>query len=451
MDEEAGKAYVLTCKHVVDKAAAGLSVLFPGDNEPRPAAFLGASTTADLSILWVRTRGRTAFTPLAKSAPQTGAAVMQAGYPWYRRQQGIRRRGLVRERLFYHKPFELRLGFQVDSGDSGSGVFGMDRKLVGVIWGYYQDGDACATGVTECWRLIQRGDLKIYFGLRRPKIIAPPAAPAQPAPPNPYWPPPGATPPGVQPPATPPLAPDFGPLLSRLKALEDQLSGHAGQLKLLEGAAGNAQGLLAQAKAEIDALKSSGILSDQRAADLAKRLADAHALLGPLAGKVGELAPLVAKAEAAAGAAGGLAGIAPWLIGGATAGPLGLGLSLLAWLGMRATKKVVGIAGPVPQGQPVSVPDLSPVLGAVQAIAGRLAALESRPTQPAQVIVSPPVQAPVPPAPPTQYVPVAQPSAELDALRQALDLMVQRNPGAQATVEALKNYAAQILSGQIKK
>jgi hypothetical protein len=415
-------SYIVTNKHVVPRAGL-VEITFPGGRH-LPARFVAADSKADLACVAIA--GTAPAVQLADAVPRAGAPVWQVGYPMGRGP--VSRAGRVVGFSGWTETGADVFGLELLSGPgtSGSGVFTRpEGRLCALVWG----------GNVEMARTVCVGldDLRRFTAqclrprvpllpIRRPPVVivtpgapvpVPPPAPAAPVEPPVVAPPPPPPPPA---PSAPTVPPDYG------KEIRDSLD------RVIKG---------------VEGLKPPpGV---QAPVPLPLPLKPAPPVPGPQgpvgpAGLPGTPAPLdrLEKLERAAGKAleigaavaplAGWAGSLPTLATvGAVGGPAGVGLALLALLVRR--RATAAAAQPAANPAQVLV-GLPPQVG-----------LPPVPMQP-QVIVTP-GQATTH----STYVPVPQPNAELDALKQALDLMVQRNPGAQATVEALKSYAAQIQSG----
>lgn len=141
-------AVILTNCHVCPDEGAGVVVFWPNGRAAR-AEWLGVAVDEDLCLLAAADQGGAAA-PLGPP-PAAGAAVTQAGYPGG--DGPVRRSGRVvgvhgtyapRHAPYASAPLyevELRAadGRGTRSGDSGSGVFDAEGRLVAVVWGGIPD------------------------------------------------------------------------------------------------------------------------------------------------------------------------------------------------------------------------------------------------------------------------------------------------------------------------
>jgi hypothetical protein len=158
---------------------------------------------------------------------------------------------------------------------------------------------------------------------------------------------------------------------------------------------------------------------------------------------VGDLAAKVKAAEPALAAAAEFAGwgkFLPWIAGGAASG----GAVPLVWaglaLGRSLLRRFVRKPGTDQGGNRIPAAHGTPQEGPVGTATGSAVTLPPTPSPPLPQIVRTE----------RQFVPYETPSAELQALKLAMDEYVKLHPGARATVETIEAYARQIHSGMDK-
>lgn len=148
-DKETLTCLVLTCRHVVTSPTQPVTVR-TFDGIELQAKYLGASKSgADIVALEISSLGPDGknvihtFTPVAKSPIQTGEAICQCGWGGGRFNQRL---GRFLGRNTYSNPGGRNEGWRCHwndtasfasiPGDSGSGIFSVDRpELLGVLWG----------------------------------------------------------------------------------------------------------------------------------------------------------------------------------------------------------------------------------------------------------------------------------------------------------------------------
>lgn len=235
-DAETKTCCVLTCRHVVTSPTAPVTVT-TFDNRRIPARYLGASPSgADivaLEISSVDAAGKNVihtYTPVSKTAIKPNEVIAQCGWGGGNFNQRLGRflgRNTFSASGGRNEPWRCHwndtASFASISGDSGSGIFSVERpELVGVLWG----GDGQTTkycGSEYCYEVWEK-----CFKCRRPRgggggggggipvIPGNPGAPATPAVPSV----PGT--PTTAPAA--PAAPDLKPLAAKLDDLGQGLT-----------------------------------------------------------------------------------------------------------------------------------------------------------------------------------------------------------------------------------
>jgi hypothetical protein len=189
---------VLTCAHVVGGNRSAV-VTFP-TGERFTSSVVAADATDDLAALALDGRAPAA-TAVAEAEPGPGETVWGVGYP--RGAGPFVHQGPCEGERDTPRPV-LRVGYGVQPGDSGGGVFDSRGRLVGVVWGYY-GGDEGRHANAVTLTCIRR-----FLG----RLRGSPATPAPPAPPPP------ATP-GPMPP--PPAASDLAAKVDALIASVEEL------------------------------------------------------------------------------------------------------------------------------------------------------------------------------------------------------------------------------------
>jgi hypothetical protein len=169
-----GKSLVITNAHVVPDGSRPVAV-YAGEKK-YPAKWLGSTKLApgepDLSALTIDVGIVPA--PLADVAPPAGTPVYQWGYGGKTAGAAPTLKcGVVSEQGAWLGPKSLRTSIHSQSGDSGSGVFDSEGRLVGVCWGGLEapeDSRQFAvklSAVTAFWKQHLSAVLK-------PKVEAPP-------------------------------------------------------------------------------------------------------------------------------------------------------------------------------------------------------------------------------------------------------------------------------------
>ena len=139
-----GKAYVLTCKHVADPADGDVEVELPGQTA-KPGLIICRAHDCDLALIGLPCLERPAVSQIALETPPIGRRVLQHGFG------GLLRRSRVGKGMDDEPDYQHTWYYEgvCVNGDSGSGVWQLDGKLVGVVWGRVgtrKDQVAC-TGV----------------------------------------------------------------------------------------------------------------------------------------------------------------------------------------------------------------------------------------------------------------------------------------------------------------
>lgn len=439
------------------------------------AAFVAAHALADLAAIVVDADSTTPSVPIAQTHPVIGDQICQVGYPHGKMTKRV---GMVNGYVATKEGVRLFVpSFNTDHGDSGSGIFlTRERALCGVVWG----GDGRnAVGVE--WKVCKSFVEEQCCFWRRPQ------SPTGPAPVKPG--------PVLQAPVLPAVASaheKIAALEAKLAALEARLKADLGQVGAkVDGLHGTMQTLpvkLADLEGKLTGLPDWGSkildldaklhghggklgtiedkikgLADLDARlqghggklstieDKIKALPDLAALDSKLHGIGGKLEklPLLSPEKMAAvegtigkvAALDGLVGWAGWMPAIAAGGATG-GLSLLIPLAMGAFKLIRGAKARSDQSGPPQSGAAPPQQTLV-------------PTQ-MPLVQAGPVILTGPPTPQLTrvdhtYVPFQAQSPELEAMKQAMDEVVKRNPGAVDLIDTIKNYARQIESGSPKK
>ncbi|MGE0760132.1 MAG: hypothetical protein AB7F89_14195 [Pirellulaceae bacterium] len=188
------------------------------------------------------------------------------------------------------------------------------------------------------------------------------------------------------------------------KRLEDRL-------RMLERGAEDVRGTLGKIGADVQDAQGKGLLGLEAAGKLQERIAGLKDLVKVAGEKVGPLAGIGEKVASMEARASWL----PWIAGAAGTGGAGLaGWAVLA-LARRKLKQAMD-ARPGSQTSVSFQPAPNPIKETI---------IRSE----------------------SKYVPVEKPSAELASLHWAMDELAKRYPGQNVTVETLKSFAAQHLSG----
>lgn len=131
-------AYILTCRHVVENGSGVIKVLL-SNGQRAEARYLGASPDgADVTVLEISSENVPLAIPVSTQSISRGDDVCQVGWGGGRLNQRI---GKVlgtnsRSQNGWRNHWNTEISFPAISGDSGSGVFSLERKeLVGVLWG----------------------------------------------------------------------------------------------------------------------------------------------------------------------------------------------------------------------------------------------------------------------------------------------------------------------------
>lgn len=193
---DGSSAWVVTNKHVTNgvSSAANVTVTFTSGQSVRATA-LSADTIADLCLVQIPSATNMPR-PVTMAPKHVGncTAVWQIGYP--RGKGPVTRHGhSLGLGTYSGQAWNLSLALPCDLGDSGSGIFGPDGQLVGILWGG-EGNTSKAVPVEYCWGLLDR------LGLRRRTPTAPPRQGVPP--PMPQVP--------TQPPTQPPTDP-FSPIV----------------------------------------------------------------------------------------------------------------------------------------------------------------------------------------------------------------------------------------------
>lgn len=468
---ENGEALVVTCKHVVSRPSS-ITVSYYNKFSVK-GEYLAHDQYADLAFVVIKADSTTPFVPVAKSRVTVGTPIHQAGYPG---GQGPVKRfakvfGYTGRQA--NGNYDLRISFASRPGDSGSGVFNPAEKgLCGVVWG----GDGREAIAVEQYDIKRFYETCLPIFRRRPRN--PGVPPSQP-PGTPVQPPVG--PPGSEPPVSPPAAPETKPgaleaALKKLKEIEEALAlkGDGKVVEDIKGGLEKAKAVLGLLENGLTDLRNSGLISEDKHAALQKKLDAFQGVVNGVDGKVDsklleKLGPFVGIAKdalataieaksgsgAAIEAASGLSKWLPWLIPVGAAGPLGLGLSLLALY--RRAGKAAGASGMV-----VTDDVFAKLLGMIRgrhevpAVAQTPVVVSQMP-QPVQnqAIRPDPIMVPTAPIVPQvrtehSFIRVPDTTGE-EALRKALKLASENgivNPGS---LGAIENLARQILSGNSTK
>lgn len=140
-DLENKTCLVMTCRHVVELEHGKIEVV-TWNNKRLPAKFIGvhelSTRGADITILEISSEHVTDWVPISTQALGKGDKICQVGWGGGRLNQrlgqclGISGYSNGGWRLHWN----TMASFPAISGDSGSGIFSIDRKeLVGVLWG----------------------------------------------------------------------------------------------------------------------------------------------------------------------------------------------------------------------------------------------------------------------------------------------------------------------------
>lgn len=151
-DPETGKAYVLTCRHVVPGSGLGPVQVTCANGLVKEAVYLGAGQ-ADVSVLEIDGRGLSTYIPVSDTIQQD-LPVVQVGWGGGHRQE---RSGKIAgvHLLRARNQQSYACSFPVISGDSGSGVFDpASKRLVGVVWGDIDRTTACS-GPDDCATVLE--------------------------------------------------------------------------------------------------------------------------------------------------------------------------------------------------------------------------------------------------------------------------------------------------------
>lgn len=131
-------AFILTCRHVVENGNGEIKVRL-SNNQPAAARYLGVSPDgADITVLEISSENVPLAIPVSSKSVVPGEAVCQVGWGGGRLNQRVGRvigTNSVSNRG-WRSHWNTQISFPAISGDSGSGVFDIERKeLVGVLWG----------------------------------------------------------------------------------------------------------------------------------------------------------------------------------------------------------------------------------------------------------------------------------------------------------------------------
>lgn len=187
VDVQAGRALVITCKHVVQGSTSGARVTFPSGKTAAGEVFDTDPTGSDLAAITIPGDASTPYVSIAQSGPTSGATIWSAGYP---HMVGPNPRAGVIESGF-NSPGHFYLSIRVDSGDSGSGAFNTAKELIGVIHSKRSSngpGGAVAVDHVCLSRFFQRA--KNLFAQRHrngPGPVPPQPGPDTPPAPMPDW------------------------------------------------------------------------------------------------------------------------------------------------------------------------------------------------------------------------------------------------------------------------
>lgn len=426
LDVERKYAVVLTCKHVFSDGVGKIWVVLPNDSKSHEATWIGSDDRADLAALAINATADTPWVPVADVMPKRGEAIWQVGYP---HSQGPKTRtGKARGEAGQNWLADL----QVQSGDSGSGIFGADGAVAAVVWGSdWPNGQT--TYATSCDKI--RKFLRDKCGRWLKPVKPPPKAPPKKAP--------DPLPPSKVEPHYPPApAPDFSPVLGRLEKIHALLdavrqdgAGRGGKLDKTEG-------LLGRLREDLEGVKGIG-------GNLGDRLGKAEGLLGRVHGgledlrkvedKVGgirdRLEALTPVATEAPKLLGDLLGWMPWIVGGVATS----GISPLLMVGLWGARAFLRRRESGTRRHVTTIPD-----------APAAKSPEERPSVPEKVVI---VENPPPPQVirhERDYVPYEKPNGELEALRQAMEIYIRENPGGIGAVKFIEGLAKQIQGGQTK-
>jgi S1-C subfamily serine protease len=242
------KALVLTCRHLFPGGRAGkLTVHFPS-GRVYEAVLIAVDSQADLACMYILNDGQVPWVPIADAPAERGTPVCQVGYP-HGKGPIFRRGGSLGIGGHTSGTPVMDISVAVQSGDSGSGVFGTtNRRLVGVIWG--GDGrTSAATGIPDIHRFVEQKAARLFPCWRcKPPHQQSPQQPSDPIVNRP----PGNLPPGViaapgpgpgpgvivtvPPPLTPvppvvtaPPGPSLSDILKQLQLLQTQMQQLANQ------------------------------------------------------------------------------------------------------------------------------------------------------------------------------------------------------------------------------
>lgn len=139
-----GNGLVLTNRHVAERVGNSADVMFP-DGRLYGGKVVAVSRTSDLAAIHAPTAIDQAAVELGDSVPTLGMVVYSAGYPAMNGRRLHTKRGVVRGSVFESWGKSNKLDMICGSGDSGSGIFTADAKLIGVLWGGRED-----EGTTMC-------------------------------------------------------------------------------------------------------------------------------------------------------------------------------------------------------------------------------------------------------------------------------------------------------------
>jgi hypothetical protein len=177
----------------------------------RVCSLVGVDDRADLAAIAFQADASTPWVPVSPSEPARGETIWQVGYPLG--QGPVNRTGTVRGYESRTSTFSnLDLNLRIQKGDSGSGVFRADGSLCAVCWG--SNVTTSCVGTSDIRRFLAQRCLR--WPQQQPTQPPPTLPPiAQPVPPM--------VPPIAQPvPTTPPAAPpiDLGPLRDQLAQVQ---------------------------------------------------------------------------------------------------------------------------------------------------------------------------------------------------------------------------------------
>jgi hypothetical protein len=428
-------SYVLTCWHVVtDKGrkADRYDVIFP-NGRTVPAALLAIDDKADLACLCIA--GKLPVIPLDDAMPKPGTVLWQVGYP--NGAGPVKRFGASRGYIGNAQApnggafANLQMGFPVIKGDSGSGLFTGDMKLVGVIWGT-SDRTCHAVGLEDCQRFVEQ-TCKL-FPRRSPAPKLP--GPSLPPPTRPDA-------PSLPPPSLPGPSHDLESIKAQIDELREALSGLKARvpdksildrvdglhkkieaipdrIKLLEQGTDQFSGMVDGLKREVEGAKNNGLISLDAAGKLGKRLDGLRGLIDAAGEKIGPLASVAGKVAEMEGKAS----LLPWISAAAGTGGAGLAGLAVLWLARRGIRKVVESRVGASQGN-------------VQ-----VKVVNEPPPEPIKEVIIRKER---------NYVPVETTNAHYEALLKGMDELTRRHPGAIDTIEKIKAYAAQFESGERKE